>query len=652
VVTEKYNIVGNNHKQTVGKKKMSPLSVLVGMGLLVIALFAGDVRAANPSGLEGALPLSSDSQVSHLNARRRVVHERIERLGGYDDEQFNRALALHRRSGHFRNITNPRKEKPHLMQRWCATHEPTARHEHAMAHTLSIPACGVSMCDDPSYTMAYVSIQSAHRLGAISYPLIIPQFFDAADPSELFPLNSDTPFILNKMNGAYGASGLSFTAAMVPFEFDMANKRHIRGSMVVPFCSAGSLSDHSCDSDCNTPETDYDGGDCYAQAKKIARVCDSSLVGNGQCDAVCNTAKNHWDGGDCCPETNSMWETNHADGLEIQCDDSVSGHLTVCTGCINPASPNRQWYGLTKHGFAGEWKALFETCEINGESCFGAGLAMYVAPMPTTTNLLGVGTFPTDPAANTAYGGLLMNAQLTWGANSMFTDAGTTAIHESGHCFGLKHTHSEYSDLAHCSRCIEPNLAPSKTVSSMTLGDFCADTRPTCTNFACRDPKPTDSWYAAPCPNPDHATKWVNTDYKNFMGYSDGQCMNHFSTQQLARVRCHVELFYPNSYNAYDAKTRPNPVIVRPTAMLQNGKIVLKWQPPVAPNDLFAMYSYEIRRMPAFTGATTRTVAAGHALAFTDGQVMHGTSYTYWVRTVRGTMKASIESPSSNAITA
>ncbi len=57
--------------------------------------------------------------------------------------------------------------------------------------------------------------------------------------------------------------------------------------------------------------------------------------------------------------------------------------------------------------------------------------------------LLGIGTFPWDPAATTNTGGLWMN-------NVAMTAGSHTFAHELGHCFGLWHTHHGVSEVASC----------------------------------------------------------------------------------------------------------------------------------------------------------------------------------------------------------
>jgi PKD repeat protein len=97
--------------------------------------------------------------------------------------------------------------------------------------------------------------------------------------------------------------------------------------------------------------------------------------------------------------------------------------------------------------------------------------------------------------------------------------------HEVGHALGLYHTFHGVDEVGQCSACYENPGDP----DADNLGDFCADTRPTPTNFSCGDVAGSSSCNGNP---------WAPTDYLNYMGYASTTCQTHFSPQQMARMRC------------------------------------------------------------------------------------------------------------------
>ena len=83
------------------------------------------------------------------------------------------------------------------------------------------------------------------------------------------------------------------------------------------------IGDGICDDDSNTPECDYDGGDCCTDTEQthceecLCKITDSSSeehgkpqsclhhewIGDGVCDDENNIPECDFDGGDCCVDT-------------------------------------------------------------------------------------------------------------------------------------------------------------------------------------------------------------------------------------------------------------------------------------------------------------------------------------------------------------
>jgi hypothetical protein len=97
--------------------------------------------------------------------------------------------------------------------------------------------------------------------------------------------------------------------------------------------------------------------------------------------------------------------------------------------------------------------------------------------------------------------------------------------HEVGHALGLYHTFHGVDEVTQCGGCYENPNDPNADF----LGDFCLDTRPTPTNYGCAEMGGT-----SPCTG----AGWAPTDYRNYMGYAPTSCQTHFSSQQMARMRC------------------------------------------------------------------------------------------------------------------
>ncbi|MBD3298699.1 MAG: hypothetical protein GF341_08600 [candidate division Zixibacteria bacterium] len=130
------------------------------------------------------------------------------------------------------------------------------------------------------------------------------------------------------------------------------------------------------------------------------------------------------------------------------------------------------------------------------------------------------GTFPWDPNATLAMGGVVMH-------EGSFGFEQSTLTHELGHNFGLWHTHHGVDEVTPCGVCYELPDGSNGDVA----GDFCSDTRPTPTNNSCSPPLATDDCTGDP---------WLDPPTDNYMDYSGDFCWTEFTTQQWGRIYCWV----------------------------------------------------------------------------------------------------------------
>jgi len=134
----------------------------------------------------------------------------------------------------------------------------------------------------------------------------------------------------------------------------------------------------------------------------------------------------------------------------------------------------------------------------------------------------GIGTFPWDPNAITALGGVIVGRNYFSGSHHILT-------HELGHNLGLWHTHHGVEEVIQCSPCYER----ADGVNGDVTGDFADDT----------PPEPSDFGNCNPIGGSDSCTStaWGDTQRENYMSYGslDGvTCWNLFTPKQAARMHC------------------------------------------------------------------------------------------------------------------
>ncbi|XP_015674005.1 pappalysin-2 [Protobothrops mucrosquamatus] len=293
----------------------------------------------------------------------------------------------------------------------------------------------------------------------------------------------------------------------------------LRYRVILMNCEPGKIGNEFCNPECKHPLTGYDGGDC----RWLGR-CYVWERRDGVCNMECNNMLHNFDDGDCCnPKVTNVRKT-----------------------CFDPDSPQRAYMSM---------KELKEVLQLNSTHFLNVYFASSVQE-----ELAGAGTWPWDKDALSHLGGVVLNPAY-YGMPGHIN----TMIHEIGHVLGLYHV---FKGVDEKDSCDDPCR---ETTPSMDTGDLCADTAPTFKSKVCRDPDPINDT----CGH----TSFSGTPFSNYMSYTDDNCTDSFTPNQVARMHCYLDLVYQQ----WTQSRKPTPVPLPPMVAGQSqDTLTIHWLPPIS----------------------------------------------------------------------
>ncbi|KAL4656120.1 pappalysin-2 [Arapaima gigas] len=294
----------------------------------------------------------------------------------------------------------------------------------------------------------------------------------------------------------------------------------LRQRFMLSNCQTSKIGNRHCDLECDHPLTGHDGGDCVHLGP-----CYNWKRRDGVCNMECNSIRYDYDDGDCCdPEVTDVMKT-----------------------CFDPESLDRAYMSV---------KELKDVLQLSSADT----LNVFFANNSVREELAGAATWPWAKEALGHQGGMVLNPLY-------FGTAGhsNTMIHEMGHILGLYHVFKGVSERESCDD-------PCREITpSMETGDFCEDTAPTPKFKACRDPDPIMDTCGP--------SLYQGTPFNNYMSYTDDNCTNNFTPNQVARMHCYLDLVYQSWVNS----KKPSPIPIAPMVIGQSSNsVTIHWLPPVS----------------------------------------------------------------------